>query len=76
MNKKSRKIFFATISGGIIGKPGILSRVAARKSAPFTRWRVGNVTGRLYLPVTPKKLLLPALQSVYGKAVLAGSFQK
>jgi hypothetical protein len=30
MNKKSRKIFFATISGGIIGKPGILSRAAGR----------------------------------------------
>jgi len=31
MNKKSRKIFFVTISGGIIGKPEILSRVAGKK---------------------------------------------
>ena len=31
MIKRSRKICFATISGGIIGKPGILSRSAGKK---------------------------------------------
>ena len=33
MNKKSRKVFSKTISGGIIGRPGILSRVAGKNVA-------------------------------------------